>query len=87
MTLPVIYALQHSSHRDELRDIVQNPNMSEETIKRGLEIIHGTDAIEYCYSRVSDYLKKARNIIPESVGSEHKEAFIAVADFVGLRKY
>ena len=87
VTLPVIYALQHSPHRDELRDIVQNPNMSEETIKRGVEIIHETGAIEYCYNRVSDYLKKARNIIPESVGSEHKEAFIAVADFVGLRKY
>ena len=87
VTMPVIYALQHSPHKDELRDIVQTANMSEEKIKRGLEIIHETDAIEYSYNRVADYLKKARSIIPDSVVLEHKESFIAVADFVGLRKY
>lgn len=87
VTLPVIYALEHSAHKAELRDIVQTSNMSEEKIKRGLEIIHETDAIEYSYNRVADYLKKACNVIPDSVILEHKEAFIAVADFVGLRKY
>jgi len=87
VTLPVIYALQHSSHSAELREIVQTPNMSEEAIKRGLEIIHETEAVEYCYSRVAHYLETARNIIPDSVAIEHKEAFITVADFVGMRNY
>lgn len=87
VTLPVIYALQHSPHRAELKEIVQTHNMSEEKIKRGLAIIHETEAIEYCYSRVGDYLKKARSVIPESVDIEHRQAFTAVADFVGLRKY
>jgi len=87
VTLPVIYALQHSPDRDELRDIVQTENMSEEQNKRGLAIIHESEAIEYCYGRVADYLKKARDIIPKSIDLEHKQAFIAVADFVGLRQY
>ena len=87
VTLPVIYALQNSPHSAELREIVQTPNMSEEKVKRGLAIIQQTDAVEYSYSRVADYLKTARSIIPESVAIEHKEAFIAVADFVGLRNY
>jgi len=87
VTLPVIYALQHSSRSAELREIVQTPDMSEEKIKQGLEIIHATDAVEYCYSRVAHYLEIARNVIPASVALEHKEAFIAVADFVGLRNY
>lgn len=87
VTLPVIYALQHSANSVELRDIVQTSDMSEDKIKRGLEIIHETDAIEYSYARVADYLEKARNVIPASVVLDHKEAFIAVADFVGLRKY
>lgn len=87
VTLPVIYALQHSSHCTELREIVQTPNMSEEEIKRGLAIIHEAEAIEYCYNRVADYLKKAHEIIPESVDIEHRQAFAAVADFIGLRQY
>ena len=87
VTLPVIFALQHSPHSAELREIVQTQNMTEEKVKRGLAIIHETDAIEYCYSRVADYLKKARSIIPASVDVDHRQAFIEVADFVGLRKY
>ena len=87
VTLPVIYALNNSAHREELKEIVQTQNMSEEKIKRGLWIIHETEAVEYCYSRVANYLKTARSIIPKSVDGAHKEAFSAVADFVGLRKY
>jgi len=87
VTLPIIYALQNSPHRAELREIVQTPEMSEEKIKRGLAIIDETEAVEYCYSRVAHYLEVARSIIPKSVAAEHKEAFIAVADFVGLRSY
>ena len=87
VTLPVIYALEHSPDRAELRKIVQTSNMSEEDIKRGLAIITETEAIEYCYSRVTDYLEKARSVIPESASPQQKEAFHAVADFVGLRQY
>ncbi len=87
VTLPVIYALEHSLHKDELWEIVQTKNMSEEKIKRGLAILHETDAIEYSYSRVADYLQYARNVIPANIVGEHREAFIAVADFVGLRNY
>lgn len=87
VTLPVIFALEHSADRDELREIVQTKNMSEEKIKRGLSIIQDTEAIEYSYKRVSDYLNHARSVIPASITGEHREAFHAVADFVGLRSY
>ena len=87
VTLPVIYALQHSSRSVELREIVQTTDLSEEQIKLGLEIIHETDAVEYCYNCVAQYLETARNSIPESVAIEQKEAFLAIADFVGLRNY
>ncbi|WP_038675268.1 polyprenyl synthetase family protein [Pelosinus sp. UFO1] len=87
VTLPVIFALENSADRDELREIVQTKNMSEEKIKRGLSIIQDTEAIEYSYKRVSDYLDHARSVIPASITGEHRDAFHAVADFVGLRSY
>jgi heptaprenyl diphosphate synthase len=87
VTLPVIFALEHSADRDELKEIIQTKNMSEEKIKRGLSIIQNTEAIEYSYKRVSEYLNHARSVIPASITGEHRDAFHAVADFVGLRSY
>ena len=87
ITLPVLYALEKSSQKEQLRKIVQTANMSEEMIKSGLRIVHDTDAVEYCYSRVSDYLKRARAAVPNSFSEEPKAALYEVADFVGLRNY
>lgn len=87
VTLPAIYALKNSPHCDELRNIIINQNMSDDEVKRGLEIIHQTDAIEYSYGQVYAYLQHARNILPVTLNSSVRESLLAVADFVGLRKY
>lgn len=87
VTMPVIYALEHSAKRDELRTIVATEQMSEELVQRGLALVHETDAVAYCQGRVNEYLQRARDVIPASFSAERKEAFAAVADFVGLRKY
>lgn len=87
VTLPTLYALKTSSHSDELRSIIVNQNMSSEDVRRGLEIIHETDAIEYSYIQVSKYLQHARNSLSTTFNGPVREALLAVADFVGLRKY
>ncbi len=87
VTLPVIYALKTSPHCDELRSIITKQNMSDNDVKRGLEIVHQTDAIEYSYGQVNKYLQHARNILPVTLNSPVRESLLAVADFVGLRKY
>lgn len=87
VTLPIIYALEHSLHREELRNIVLTKNMTEEMVQRGLEIIHGTNAVEVCYKRVAEYLDKARSVVPQSAPEPVRQALCAVADFVGLRNY
>lgn len=87
VTLPVIYALENSKHRDELRKIILDGVQNEEAVRRGLKIIHDTDAIEYSYQRVADYLYEARNSLPDSLSNELRQCLLEVADFVGLRKY
>lgn len=87
VTLPTIYALKTSFHRDELRNIIEKQNMSDEDVRRGLEIVHETDAVEYSYQQVSRYLQHARNSLPLTFRAPVREALLAVADFVGLRKY
>jgi len=87
ITLPVIYALQNSPDSAELRTIAVTRDMPEQMVKRGLDIIHATDAVEYSYRLVGEYLNRARTILPASIPQDMKEAFLAVADFVELRKF
>lgn len=87
VTLPAIYALKTSTHRDELRRIIMNQNMSNDDVRRGLEILYETDAVEYSYAQVSNYLQHARNSLPTTLNVPVREALLSIADFVGLRKY
>lgn len=87
VTLPVIYALKNSPHRDELRSIVTKQNMSDVDVKRGLEIVHEADAIEYSYAQVNHFLQHARNILPVTLNGSLRDSLLSVADFVGLRKF
>ncbi|MDR3565343.1 MAG: polyprenyl synthetase family protein [Negativicutes bacterium] len=87
LTLPVIYALQHSRRGDELRQLILAKDMSDSKLKQSMAIIHETDAVEYSYQRVGEYLKLAQNSLPTSLAKDVREALIQVADFVGLRKF
>ncbi|MEG6584220.1 polyprenyl synthetase family protein [Dendrosporobacter sp. 1207_IL3150] len=87
VTLPIIYALQNSADAEELRNIVITRNMSEEKLARGLEIIHSTDAIDYSYRMVDEYLTRARTVLPVALPSEIREAFLAVTEFIEMRNF
>jgi heptaprenyl diphosphate synthase len=87
LTLPIIYALQHSPQAGELRRIIEARDMADEQVRRGIAAVHMTDAVEYCYSRVSDYLATARRVLPSSLPAEVHASLRNIADFVGLRKY
>lgn len=87
LTLPVLYALQNSIHRDELREMILSRDMSEANVNRGLAIVHETDAVTYSYQRVREYLQQARSVLPDTLDAGARSTLMAVADFVGLRKY
>jgi heptaprenyl diphosphate synthase len=87
LTMPVIYALEHSARRDELREIILAKDMSDSNLKKGMAIIHETDAVKYSYHRVSEYLELARTSLPSSLADDVRESLLKVADFVGLRKF
>lgn len=87
LTLPVIYALQHSHRAEELRRIIEARDMTDAHVRRGIAVVHTTDAVEYCYGRVSDYLATARRVLPASLPTEVRKSLWDIADFVGLRKY
>ncbi len=87
VTLPVIHALSVSPDAEELRMIVTTRDMDEQLLKRGLEIVHATDAIEYSYAKVKEYLDKARSVLPNSISEEIRETYVTVADFIAMREF
>jgi heptaprenyl diphosphate synthase len=87
LTMPVIYALHHSKRVAELKQLILARDMSDATLRQIMAIIHETDAVEYSYRRVGEYLETARRSLPSSLAVRVKESLLNVADFVGLRKY
>lgn len=87
VTLPVIRALAVSEHKEELAAIVATRGMSPEMVKRGLELIRATDAIDYSYDRVDQYLQRAKDVLPSELPVDIRKTFEEVVDFVGTRKF
>lgn len=87
LTMPVIYALNHSPRREELKAIILAKDMSDSNLKKGMAIIHETDAVKYSHHRVGEYLELARTSLPSSLADDVREALLNIADFIGLRKY
>ncbi|WP_110953393.1 polyprenyl synthetase family protein [Massilibacillus massiliensis] len=87
VTLPVIHALNVSSDAEELKRIVTTRTIDQQMLKRGLEIVHATDAIEYSYEKVNEYLDYARSVLPDSIPAEIRETYETVADFIAMRQF
>ena len=87
VTLPVIRALAVSEHKEELAEIVATRGMSADMVKRGLELIKATDAIEYSYNRVDEYLNRAKEVLPTNLPADIRKTFEEVVDFVGKRNF
>ncbi|MBP2653396.1 MAG: hepT [Firmicutes bacterium] len=87
LTLPVIYALTHGSRRDELVKLIAGRDMSEDKHSQCMDIVLGTDAVEYSYQKVAEYLAIAKANLPKLIGDDVGAVLLTVADFIGLRKY
>lgn len=87
VTLPVIHALQVSDDRAELEEIVTNSDMTDAMVDRAMEIVRATDGVDVAMAKADEYLDRAREVLPESLPTEIKEAFIMVADFIGDRDF
>lgn len=86
VTLPVIRALEVSPDSNELEAIVKNRAMTDDDVKRALEIVRQTDAVEFAYGEVQKYLERAVAVLPP-MPEEIRLAYVTVAQFIGMRKF
>lgn len=87
ITLPAIHAMMHSSHGQQLRDMIARRDMTDADIEQGLAIVHDAGSIEYAYSQVDRCLDEARRAVPASIDEITRRALWEVADLIGQRSY
>lgn len=86
-TLPAIRALMVSPDAVELERILSTRDMDNTMLERGLQIIHATDAVDYSYVKVKEYLDEARGVLPETIPEEIRITYKTVADFIAMREF
>ena len=91
VTLPLLYALEHTSETDNKRakDIIQNKDFTDENIAYLIDFAKQNGGIDYTYSMLEKTTEKAKAIISNMklTSDELKESFFMVIQYLKERKY
>ena len=88
MTLPLIYAINHSSkeNKKELLDIVRYKNEEDTSIKRAVQLVLQSGGIEYAHEKMMEYGRKAIELLTEIPESDAKNSLIGLVHFTMNRE-
>lgn len=87
ITLPVIHAYKHGENSEELKNIIENRQMSLKELNRAINIVKNSNSIDFARQTVTEFLNRAKNILPDSLPQSVRTSFIEIADFIGSRDY
>lgn len=87
ITLPVIYALEHSKEKIRLKEMVMKQDKSEEEVKETISLIKDSGAIEYSFDISHKYLEKAKKELEKLPNVKTKKTFAIIANYIGERKF
>lgn len=91
ITLPLLYAFQHTSSTDnqKAKTIVHNKDFTDENISYLINFAKENGGIDYTYSFLEKSTDKAKQIVSDmkSISNNMKEAFFSVIQYLKERKY
>jgi heptaprenyl diphosphate synthase len=85
ITLPAIYALKHSEHKQYLKEILRNRNLSEDKIIDAIDIIKKAGGVKYAESMAERYVQKALRSIVTLSEIPMKKVLTDISSFVTNR--
>lgn len=87
ITLPLIYALQHSDKavRKELMNIVKNHNEEKKYVQRAIQLVIEAGGIEYAHKRMIDLKTEALSLLTDIPDSDSKRALIGLVEYTVTR--
>ena len=88
ITLPLIYALEHSdaATRDKCLSIIENNEFSTENIDFIMQFAHNNGGVEYANNLMTEYKDKAIEKLKDFPDSDAKNALILCAEYSATRK-
>lgn len=89
ITIAVIHALENSSKSksDELEKIIKKERKGKQDIERAIEIISGSQSMEYAFERAKWFSEKAKDEIKFFPYSQAQETLVKIADSVINRPF
>jgi len=87
ITLPALYALKYSEHRDELEKLLASPQDCIEQAEKIVEMITDSDGIDYAYHVSNRYAEKARQQLEYLPDLPDKDSLYDIAAFISGREY
>lgn len=87
VTLPTIYALKHSSRREQLKVLLQQQTKTEREIEEALAIIQACGAIDFSFKVTARYIRQAKARLAVLPPGAPRRALADIAAFVGERKF
>ncbi|MEN6350484.1 MAG: polyprenyl synthetase family protein [Syntrophomonas sp.] len=87
ITLPALYALKHSPHREELAALLSSPEACSSKTERIIDIISDSDGIDYAYFITRHYARKAQDQLKLLPDAAVKKNLFNLADFILARNF
>lgn len=87
MTLPIIYAINHSERKvsRELMAIVKRKNEDRASIKRAIELVIASGGIEYAHARMLEFKNEALDLLKDIPDSDAKRSLIGLVEYTVSR--
>jgi heptaprenyl diphosphate synthase len=87
ITLPVIYALKHSPVREKLKEMVTRRDKDGYEVAEVIRLVQKCGGIDFSCQVAQEYVARARRELSALPDRAAKKVLVAVADFVGERKF
>lgn len=87
VTLPLIYALKHSPHRDRLAEIVSREEKGEDEVKEACGLILSCGGVDYAGRVVQKYIERAREQLAALPDVPARQTLYTIAEFISIRKF
>jgi octaprenyl-diphosphate synthase len=88
ITLPLIYALEHSDKatRKELMNIVKRHNEDKEYVHKAIQIVRNAGGIEYSHQRMLELKSQALDLLTDIPDSPAKRSLIGLVEYTVSRE-
>ena len=89
LTLPLIYALQHTegNEKEEILSWLKNKDFSQENIHSITQFTHKNGGVEYAIQKMNEYKNKAIDELNGFADSQIKRCLILCAEYIASRDY